>query len=202
MPAQKYQEGKGESKMSLLINKVVSSIAQILLFAVIPFIWWCITARKEQSFFKWIGLKRTGDIKKVSLWIIGVSCAFSFFGVLTLYMIRGVGTATSDFTGLGMQAILPILVYGVFNTALPEELLFRGFLLKRVENKFGLMHGVLFFSMIGVIKATLISLMIGALAWFMGYINERKAGGSIYPSWIIHAISNIFSGICSAFSIL
>lgn len=201
--------------MNLLINKIVSSIAQILLFAAIPFIWWCITARKKQSFFKWIGLKRTGDIKKVSLWIVGVSCAFSFFGVLTLYMIRGVGTATSDFTGLGMQAILSILVYGVFNTALPEELLFRGFLLKRVENRFGfavgnavqailfgLMHGVLFFSMIGVIKATLISLMIGALAWFMGYINERKASGSIYPSWIIHAISNIFSGICSAFSIL
>ena len=176
---------------------------------------WCVTARKKQSFFEWIGLKRTGAIRKVSLWIVGVSCAFMVFGVLTLYMIRGVQTATSEFAGLGIRAILPILVYGVFNTALPEELLFRGFLLKRVRNRFGftagnivqallfgLMHGVMFFSMIGVIKAILISVFIGALAWFMGYVNEKKADGSIYPSWIIHAVSNIFSGICSAFSIL
>lgn len=201
--------------MSLLLNKIVSGIAQILLFAAIPFIWWCITARKKQSFFKWIGLKKICNIKTVLLWIVGVSCAFTLFGVLTLYMIRGVETATSEFAGMGARAILPILVYAIFNTALSEELLFRGFLLKRIENKFGfvagnsvqavlfgLMHGVMFFSMIGVMKATLISLFIGMLAWFMGYINERKAGGSIYPSWIIHAVSNIFSGICSAFLIL
>lgn len=60
--------------MNLFINKVISSILQIILFAIIPFIWWCITARKQQSFT---------------------------------------------------------------NTAFPEELLFIGFLLKRLSNKFG-----------------------------------------------------------------
>ena len=44
--------------MNLFINKVISSILQIILFAIIPFIWWCITARKQQSFTKWIGLKK------------------------------------------------------------------------------------------------------------------------------------------------
>lgn len=45
--------------MNLFINKVISSILQIILFAIIPFIWWRITARKQQSFTKWIGLKNT-----------------------------------------------------------------------------------------------------------------------------------------------
>jgi hypothetical protein len=35
----------------------------------------------------------------------------------------------------------------------------------------------------------------------MGYVNEKKAGGSILPGWGIHAVANIFSGICSAFII-
>jgi len=36
----------------------------------------------------------------------------------------------------------------------------------------------------------------------MGYINEKKADGSILPSWSIHAIANIFSGVCSAFLLI
>lgn len=120
--------------------------------------------------------------------------------------------ATTEFAGLGVRAILPVIVYAVFNTAFSEELLFRGFLLKRIENKFGffagntvqavlfgLLHGVMFFPLAGVAKAVWVITVTGSIAWFMGYINERKAGGSILPSWIIHALSNIFSGLCTAF---
>lgn len=122
--------------------------------------------------------------------------------------------ATSDFKGLGVGAIPAILVYAVFNTSLPEEILFRGFLLKRISNKFGfvsaniiqsilfgLMHGVMFFKYVAVLKALLIIVFTMVIAWFMGYINEKKSNGSIIPGWIIHAVSNIFSGLCAAFSI-
>lgn len=200
---------------TLLVNKIVSSIIQIIIFTVIPFVWWFVTLRKKQSFWEWIGLKRIDNTSKVLMWIVGISFAFILSGVFTLYILRGVETAASEFSGLGVKAILPIIVYAVFNTALPEELLFRGFLLKRIEGKFGfavgnvvqavlfgLMHGIMFFPLVGVIKAILVITFTGIIAWFMGYINERKAGGSIIPSWIIHAISNIFSGICSAFLII
>ena len=40
--------------MNLFINKIVSSIVQIILFAIIPFIWWLATARKQQKFAEWI----------------------------------------------------------------------------------------------------------------------------------------------------
>ena len=65
---------------------------------------------------------------------------------------------------------------------------------------FGLMHGIMFFSMVGVMKAVLITLFTGIIAWLMGFANEKRADGSILPSWCIHSISNIFSGLCAAFS--
>ena len=180
-----------------------------------PFIWWLATARKKQKFADWIGLKKIEGGKKTITAIIIVSIAFLLSGVLPLYLIKDIETATSEFNGLGATAIPAIVVYAAFNTAFPEELLFRGFLLKRLANKFGfniadltqallfgLLHGVMFFSLVGAFKAILIVVLTGAIAWFMGYINEKHSNGSIVPSWIIHTIANLFSGICAAFSII
>lgn len=201
--------------MNLFISKVGSSIVQIILFAIIPFIWWLVTARKQQKFAEWMGLKKIKGGKKTLAAIITVSVAFLLLGVLTLYVIKGVETATSEFTGLGIMAIPAIVVYAAFNTAFPEELFFRGFLLKRLANKFGfnianiiqallfgVLHGAMFFLLVGVVKAILIIIFTGVIAWFMGYINEKYSNGSIIPSWIIHTISNLFSGICAAFLII
>lgn len=198
--------------MSLFINKIVSSIVQIILFVTIPFIWWLITARKKQKFTEWIGLKKIEGGAKTLTATIFVAVAFLFAGMLTLHAIGDAETATSEFAGLGVAAIPAIIVYAAFNTAFPEELLFRGFLLKRLENKlkfnmanliqallFGLLHGIMFFSLVGIIKTILIIAFTGVTAYFMGYINEKYSNGSIIPSWIIHTISNLFSGICSAF---
>lgn len=201
--------------MSLFISKILNSLVQIILFAIIPFIWWLVSARKEVKFSEWIGLKKIEGGKKTVVAIIITAFAFLLLGAVTLYFLQGVETATSEFAGLGAKAIPAIIIYAVFNTSFPEELVFRGFLLKRIASKFGfnvanwiqallfgLMHGVMFISVTGVLKAILIILFTSAIAWFMGNINEKKSNGSILPSWIIHAVSNIFSGICAAFSIL
>ncbi len=201
--------------MNLFIDKLISSILQIILFAIVPFIWWFVTARKHQKFSQWIGLKKIDGGKKTFAAIILLFVAFLFSGVFTLYMIRDIEMATSEFMGLGVNAIPAIVIYAAFNTAFPEELLFRGFLLKRIANKFGftianltqallfgLLHGVMFFLLAGAIKASFITFFISVTAWFMGYVNEKFSNGSIIPSWIIHTISNLFSGICSAFSII
>ena len=42
----------------MLLNEIVSSIIQILLFSIVPFVWWLITAKKKESFYVWIGLKK------------------------------------------------------------------------------------------------------------------------------------------------
>ena len=200
--------------MNLFIQTFINSIVEILLFSLIPLIWWLITARKETGFFKWIGLKRPKDTKenKTFIWILAIIICFCVLSAFMLILVKGTQTATSQFEGLRFSALPAILVYAILNTALPEEILFRGFLLKRFSSKFGftagniiqsmlfgLMHGIMFFSVSGVIKAILIILFTGSIGWFMGFVNEKKADGSIIPSWMIHAAANIFSAICSAF---
>lgn len=201
--------------MNLFINKIVSSIVQIGLFAIIPVVYWLGTARKKQKFSEWIGLKKIEGGKQTIAAILIVSIAFLFTGALTLYAIRDIETAASEFSGLGIAVVPAIVIYATFNTAFPEELLFRGFLLKRLAGRFGfnignliqavlfgLLHGVMFFSLVGVIKSLFIIGLTGAIAWFIGDINEKKSNGSIVPGWIIHSIVNLFSGISAAFLII
>ena len=178
-------------KIYMLVSKIISSIIEIILISSLPFIWWLISAKKK------------------------VSLVFMTVSILTLYLIKDIETATSKFKGLGISALLPALIYAIFNTSLPEEIFFRGFLLKRLSNKFGfrvanviqsiifgLLHGIMFFSLVGIVKAIIIILLTGIVAYAMGYVNEKKANGSILPSWFIHALSNIFASIIAMFSII
>lgn len=200
--------------MHLVTGKILNSIVQILLFALIPFIWWCVTARGKINFFQWIGIKRASFQKenRAVLWTAGTTIIFLAVSAFILYTVRNIETAASEFEGLGMQALPAILVYAALNTSLPEELLFRGFLLKRLSHQFGfllgnaiqsllfgLLHGAMFLTLTGIPQTILIIGFTGGIAWCMGYVNEQKADGSILPSWCIHAIANIFSGVCSAF---
>ena len=201
----------------MLVSKIISSIIEIILISFLPFIWWLISAKKKENFFNWIGLKKIDNKNKKSTLIntIVISLVFMTVSILTLYLIKDIETATSEFKGLGISALLPALIYAIFNTSLPEEIFFRGFLLKRLSNKFGfrvanviqsiifgLLHGIMFFSLVGIVKAMIIILLTGIVAYAMGYVNEKKANGSILPSWIIHALSNIFASIIAMFSII
>ncbi|MBR6258220.1 MAG: CPBP family intramembrane metalloprotease [Lachnospiraceae bacterium] len=200
----------------MAVQKLINSAVQIVLFTLIPFIWWLITARKETGFFKWIGLKGIKSAKenKTLFWVIGILICFTGLSAYMLYSMRGIEMATSEFSGLGAAAIPAVLIYAILNTSLPEEIVFRGFLLKRISAKFGfhagnivqavifgIMHGVMFFSYTGVVKAIVITLFTGVIGWLMGFVNEKKAEGSLIPSWCIHAVANIFSGLCAAFMI-
>lgn len=199
------------------MKKLTNSIIQIIIFSIIPFLWWLITSRKKMNFFEWIGLKKVNNIKenKLFAWIFSVLVLFLILSVFILYSLKNVNVASSEFTGLGIKSLPSILIYAIFNTSLPEEILFRGFLLKRIGNKFGFIvsngiqsllfgciHGIMFFSAIGILKSMLIILFTGIIGWIMGYINEKKANGSILPSWFIHAVANIFSGIFYAFQLI
>jgi len=113
--------------------------------------------------------------------------------ILIFRVLRGVPSATSQFAGLGLGALPGALVFAFLQTGLSEEILFRGFLLKRLAVRFGFgagnmvqsvifgaIHGLGFFTSVGWFWALLITLFTGISAWFMGYINEKKADGSIF----------------------
>lgn len=154
------------------------------------------------------------DVRPVIIWSSVAAFCFLALSIEMLISLKEVETATSEFAGAGVTALPAILIYAVLNTALPEEILFRGFLLKRLAHKFGfsagnllqsiafgLMHGIMFFTSTGPIKAAAITVFTGAIGLIMGFINEKKADGSIIPGWCIHSAANLFSGICSAFFI-
>ena len=204
--------------MVSLIQQMTNALIQIVLFMLLPFSWWFVTARRKSSFLDWIGfkpLKDTGN-HKMWLWIFLGLLSFTVFSYLVLYtIVKDLKTATSSFSGLGFLALPAVLIYSLFQTSLPEELLFRGFLLKRfsvclpfgVANTiqatlFGLLHGLMFITEVSWLQTLLIILCTGGIAAYLGFVNEKKSGGSILASWIMHALANVVTGMLSAFLLI
>ena len=185
--------------MNLFVSKVVSSIIQIILFSLIPFVWWLVTRRKVESFWSFIGLKKVHNAKdnKLVILILDIIFKFLILSVFIIKSLKNVEMATSVFYGLRFAAIPAIIIYAVFNTALPEEIVFRGFLLKRISNctsftignlaqgvLFGLMHGVMFFFLTGPFMAFMITLFTGLIGIAMGYVNEKKLMGQFFQAGV------------------
>lgn len=200
--------------MQLFINQISGSVLQFILFTAIPFLWWWFTARREQRFLVWLGFKR---IEGTDVW----KQTFSFFFIVLVlaWMMSQVLpiaelSAASQFKSLGVTALPAAFVYAVFHTSLPEEIFFRGFLLKRLKAKFGfytanitqaivfgLAHGALFgLSGADALSIILVSLLPFIIALGIGWLNEKIASGSIYPGWTVHALSNIVVSFLAALS--
>lgn len=201
-----------------VIIAMLIAFFQVILFSAVPFIWWLITARKKASFGEWTGFKLpviAGKVKYILLFI-GTVCVFSALSVYMMPQIIGTASpATSQFAHQGASSIVPALIYAFIQTGLSEEILFRGFIGKRLDNKFGfavgnllqavlfgLLHGAMFLGAVGIGKAAVIALFTGAIGWVMGYIDEKQSGGSILSSWMLHGIANFISASVAMFNII
>lgn len=201
--------------MQELMNITFSSFIQLIVFSIIPFVWWLFTARKI-SFFKWLGLRKPiFNISVIKLVILILAIA-SFYTALMAYIMNNImpstQTASSQFSEKGIGALPLILIYAVIQTSLSEEIFFRGFLGKRFNHKFGfkignviqaisfgLLHGIPF----GIVTENIFVLVLlvlfpGIIGWFQGWMNEKCSSGSILPSWGLHAMMNILSGLGAA----
>ena len=190
--------------MTLFMSKLMSGIMELLIVSVIPFITWLIRSRKKVGFFDWIGLKKVESQKKrqLVLTILGISLLFLLFSIVV-------------FLGRELEHFLPLLAFAILGTALPEEIFFRGFLLKMVQGKlgflganlvqsllFGLIHALMFIQLTGYLRTFAILVFISLIAYVLGAINEKKADGSILPSVFIHALANTVVGLLFAFSLI
>ena len=50
---------------------LISAIVQVLIFSLIPLIWWVVTARHQEGFFAWLGIKGCTFTPKMWGWIVG-----------------------------------------------------------------------------------------------------------------------------------
>lgn len=203
--------------MTLFISKLMSGILELLIVSFIPFITWFIWSRKKTGFFDWIGLKPIQPQQKgrLVLTVFASTLLMLLFSLVTFSWFDSSKTATADFSGKGIGALPAIIAYAILGTALPEEIFFRGFLLKRLQGKlgfpganlvqsllFGLIHALMFIQLIGYLKAMVIFAFISLIAFVLGAVNEQQANGSILPSVLIHTLANTIVGLLFAFSLI
>ena len=197
---------------------IINSILQVVVFSLIPLIWWAITSRKKCSFFEWIGLKKVKTDDKKRIIILFVATVI-LLAIPTIFIVPNFvpqsEMATAQFSGKGFSVLLPAVIYSFIQTGLSEEILFRGFIGKRLVNRlglnignlvqgilFGLLHGVMFVSIVGPFGSVVIIFITGTAGYVMGYINENLSKGSIVPSWLFHGCANLCASLIAMFNLI
>lgn len=197
--------------MNQFLNQLFSSLFQVTLFGCLPFFWWCLRKKKQPiSFPEFVGLTKIQTTAKTTLF---------FYSFLSLMILTAIGflslqavadpqiLANSQFIHGTLWRIPALFLYAFVQTAFAEELLFRGFLAKRFIARFGYRIGnglqALLFSLTHILLLIVqsnsrflllfVALLTFFIGYFMGFLNEKKAGGSIFPSWLIHGCSNLLS---------
>ena len=198
-----------------MITEAVSAVLQVLLFTLVPLIVYLIRYKKLKGFFVWIGL--TKPTLRSCLLALLVSFIFMIGGIgLVLYSssIREVMTSPPSITGklhqqgFSITSMITLVIIACVKTSFSEEILFRGFLAKRLISWlgyrtgnllqaiiFGLIHVLLFAAVTkaGIPFLVYIFLFSGLAAFVIGYLKEKVGNGSIIPGWIAHGVGNLIA---------
>ena len=191
--------------MSTFLTELFSSVIQVLLFSLIPFITWLVTARKKESFFSWLGFKKVTSNKKecVKFAIISIIIC-EIMGVIVYKFILDADWNRSTSAGMGIIGLPSAILNSYIHTALSEEILFRGFIQKRLQSKFsfkvstiiqsvlfGFAHIVLILDKLTFVEGLALVIFPIIPGILLAYTNEKKADGSIIPGWLMHGTMNI-----------
>lgn len=196
-----------------MLDAIISALIQLVILTTIPFIWWIATARKSKSFFYWIGLRKI-EIANKKIYLIATISLLVISVILgTVVLPKFIETSYNAVTSTessGFSAVFTIVIFSYIKTGLAEEIFFRGFIAKRLINKFGfdkgnfiqglifgMLHGLLFFAITGPVIAGMIILITGFAGWANGWFNEKQSGGSILSSWLLHGTSNVVIALIS-----
>lgn len=206
-----------------MINEIISAVLQIFVFTLIPFVVFLITRRTANGFFDYIGIKAT--TKKAVILAVSASLIFLAGGITLAFLsdeVREVLINPPSVTGkireMGLRAaaVFTLIIIAWFKTSLAEEILFRGFIAKRLVNWLGFqlgnllqalifasLHALLFWALSksGVSFLIFIFFLSGIAGYIIEYINEKHGAGSIVPGWIAHALGNTISYFVIAFLI-
>jgi membrane protease YdiL (CAAX protease family) len=197
-----------------MLQEMLNAALQILAFSLIPFTVYLIRQKKVRGFASYIGWKRSNSLANGlallgSLFFLVPTVGLAYVSETFRELLFQPETMTGKFRamGLGLETVLVLVVAAVFKTALSEEIFFRGFLAKRLIGwlgylrgnwaqalLFGLLHGLIFLALTqNAFFLLFILAFTTAGAFFMGYLNEKKADGSILPGWIAHGTANLIS---------
>lgn len=211
--------------LDLTISCVQTAIINLVVFSFLPALWWFFRHRKETGFLKWIGFYKSH--LNSSWWTLLLFSVLYFFFYNfdftrlvppeTLAYIESSSAVTANvFAGLGFAAVIPALIENFIANGVAEEILYRGFLCKRLCHRFGstagiLLQAVLFGLMhnalyalagldVGLWYHTLMFVFTGTGALLLGVLNEKIFNGSILPSIVLHGAGNFIASMLIAFS--
>lgn len=197
-----------------MVDEIISIFLQVLMFTLIPFLVYVIQKRSVKGFPNYIGLKKS--VNKANYLAGSVSLLMTMpilFLVLMNSDFKEIMIDPNSLTGrfrqmgFGAISILTLVLVAVFKTALAEEILFRGFIAKRLISItnyqtgniiqaviFGAIHSALFMTITQNIAFLIVIFLFPATgAYFMVHLNEKSANGSIFPGWIAHSLANLIS---------
>ena len=177
------------------------------------FVWYILTQKRVKGFFKWLGIRTAAAPPLNAMFCILVGfLAALFLPYMWLYRSGNLnyqGFTVDAFrqTGWSIETAAVILIWAIVQTSLSEEILFRGFLCKRLCHKLGEKTGnvvqALIFGMVHITALPdknipalcVIVLLTGGIGYALGWLSLQKAQGSILYGWAIHAAVNILSPI-------
>lgn len=194
--------------INTLINEFIGVISNVLLFSVIPLVWYIIREKSSKGFFYSIGIYKPQKMNLFAMIIIiaAVYLVTLLANVLVIklgYSGRSI-VNTHEFTLLSF--FIYLLLYGL-KTGIAEEVFFRGFVAKKLIKNLGFSKGnvvqaVVFALPHFVIRgsASLLDIIVRIINAFLlgytfGYIMDRKSNGSIIPVMISHILINMTSSL-------
>lgn len=211
--------------MQLVISSITTTIVNLIVFSLLPIIWWFFRHRKEDGFFRWIGFFKPQ--LKSKWWVLLIFAILYYFfynfdftqfvSPETLeYIENSASVSANVFAGIGVAAILPAFIENFIANGVAEEILYRGFLCKRLISKiglvkgiilqavlFGLMHNILYILAgldVGLWYHILTFIFTGMGALLLGWLNEKIFNGSIIPGILLHGAGNFIASLLVAFA--
>jgi len=211
--------------MQLVISSITTTIVNLIVFSLLPIIWWFFRHRKEEGFFRWIGFFKPQLKSKWRVLLIFAILYYFFYNFdftqfvspETLeYIENSASVSANVFEGIGVAAILPAFIENFIANGVAEEILYRGFLCKRLISKiglvkgiilqavlFGLMHNILYILAgldVGLWYHILTFIFTGMGALLLGWLNEKIFNGSIIPGILLHGAGNFIASLLVAFA--
>ncbi|MHB1417092.1 MAG: CPBP family intramembrane glutamic endopeptidase [Chloroflexota bacterium] len=196
------------SSTAVLINESISTAANILLFAAIPFVWHLLRNRTPKGLLQSLGIyrPRVANPKAVVL-LLTVAYLLTLAANVTVIVLGYSGRSPADTQGLTpITLFLVLLLYGM-KTGIAEEIFFRGFIARRLIKTLGFARGNLIQAVVFALPHFVLSgpaspVDIGVrianaflLGYTFGYVMDRESGGSILPVMAAHTLMNMVSSV-------
>lgn len=193
--------------MTLLValgSEGINVLINIILFSIIPFLWFGLSKRGARGFFRYLGIYVPNEMDVVGS--IRIILPIYLITLAANLLVIATGNSQRSTGGVDHNAwcvvLIGLILYGL-KTGIAEEIFFRGFIAKRFYPLLGFFKGNLVqacvFALPHVVingPASPIDIAVRVVNAFMlgyafGYTVEKKSGGSILPVMAAHTIINI-----------